>query len=525
LPADPTGLDLTVAGGAVLAKMSELAFSRYALGMLPCPTCGANIQARNDALGIAACGACGGLFEWPPRSVPDAPIALPDLPPSSVRVERRDGRVRAIHWRSNASAGILAATLLVAFLVAGSYLFLPVPLARDGAIAAVLAIGAMLWHPIRRAVGIHIEVGPVITVRNGPSRRRRFGAASLRQPFVRSTTNLSYDLCAVQADGTVVTLVEGFSSPLVARYVEDQLEAALGIVDARVPGEMDLRAPVAVDATARLRSIRLVCPSCAAPMTSMEVQVGKGQAVCARCRKGMLIGGPVMTGPRTLVVLPPPRALVDRSRGAFAMEAGLGTGPMSRGGWVLSLAAIGAWVWFVVSRGDASSLIIWAYVGYLWLRAAWLSAARWWNHVRIHVEDEVLRVRVGPLPPRTRRWLPVSAISQFFVREQPKTFFANSGDGYQLCAIYGASRAGFQVIPLVGWMTDLREARYLEEQLEQYLGIDDAPVSGEVPGKMLRHEAGTPSLPGSGNLSLPEPAAAGGELSVPRAAGALSEPD
>jgi hypothetical protein len=84
--------------------------------------------------------------------------------------------------------------------------------------------------------------------------------------------------------------------------------------------------------------------------------------------------------------------------------------------------------------------------------------------------------------------------------------------------------AEWRVTPLVSRMTDPREARYLEEQLEQYLGIDDAPVSGEVEGKMLRHEPGAPSLPGSGNLSLPD-ATAGGEVSVPRATGALSEPD
>jgi hypothetical protein len=223
------------------------------------------------------------------------------------------------------------------------------------------------------------------------------------------------------------------------------------------------------------------------------------------------------------VVLPPPRAHVERSPEAFAIESGLGTGELGAvGRYVTSLATFaGLLLAVMIARGHAGTLLLLS--AFFWARWGWWVTVRQWNRVRIRVENEVLHVRVGPLPPRARRSIRVSEISQLFVREQPRSFVTGA-DGYQLCAIHRLSMAEFQVVPLVGWMTDLREARYLEEQLEQYLGIVDAPVSGEVEGKMLRHETSAPSLPGSGNLSLPD-ASTGGELSVRRATGALSEPD
>jgi hypothetical protein len=357
---------------------------------------------------------------------------------------------------------------------------------------------------------------------------RKFSAASLRQPFVRRRGPRSaafYDLCAIQADGTVVTLAEGFASDIEAWSAEHKIEEALGIIDAPVPGEIDRPLSTLVNTTAPMRAIGLVCPACATPLTAHEVHLGKGQAVCAGCRKGMLLGGPAAAGPRTLVVLPPARAHVERSPNAFAIESGLGTGGLSAiKQYAVSLATFaGIGAAFTIARGHAANLVLWSGMAFVWARWGWLVAVRQWNRVRIRVEDGVLDVRVGPLPPRTRQAIPVANISQLFVRDQPKSV-VTGGVGYQLCAIHRVSMAEFQVIPLVGWMMDLREARYLEEQLEDYLGIVDAPVSGEVEGKMLQPAPGASSLPESGNLSLPD-SSAGGELSVPRDAGALSDPD
>jgi hypothetical protein len=390
-----------------------------------------------------------------------------------------------------------------------------------------LAIPFMLWNLIGHFSGIRIRLGPVISIRSGIGGRRHFNAASLRQPFVRRN-GASLQLCAIQADGTVVTLAQGFTSIVEACSVEQELETALGIADAPVPGELDRRGPL-VDTRMPLRATRLACPACSAPLAARDVQPAKGQAVCSSCGRGILLGGPAATGPRTLVLLPAPRAVVDRSREAFVVDASLHMGEADAVRRALVTVTTVAGVLGVLWALDATKgLYIYSIAALLWLQRAWLWVARQGNRVRIRIEHGVLHAEVGPLPPRTRRSIPVWDISQVFVRAQPKSVFTfllpDGSDGYQLCACRRVSMAEFQVLPLVDRMIDLREARYLEEQIEEYLGIVDAPVSGEVEGKMLRHEVGAPSVPGSGNLSLPD-ASSGGELSVPRATGALSEPD
>jgi hypothetical protein len=481
--------------------------------MLSCPSCGATINARSDMLGIAACGQCGGLFEWP---------TLPEFAPSinrprRVKVEFRDGTVHAIRWRSNPIRSLAAGALLVVLV---------------GVVSPCLVVLFVpLWQSVRRFGGIRIELGPVISIRSGMSRRRRFAATTIRQPFVvrkRGGSYPWYDLCATQADGTVVTLAEGFPSPVEAQYVEHELEAALGIEDAEVPGEHDRRALIAVDVTAPLRALRISCPACAAVLNASDLQLSKGQAVCKGCGKGMLLGGPGATGSRAVVILPPSRVLVDRTEGTFALETRLGDRERSVIGRTLLrrtffsaiFAGVVAGFPYIVNWVVGSMLTV------LWVSMVWLAAAQVWNRVRIRVDNELLHVRLGPIPTGLARTIRITEIAQVFVRAQPRTFFTlgfsaeAANEGYQLCVVDHRGA----VLPLVGRMMDLREARDLEEQLEQYLGIHDAPVVGEVEGKMLGHQAGTPSLPGSGNLSLPD-ATAGGGLSVPRAAGALSEPD
>jgi hypothetical protein len=192
--------------------------------MLPCPTCGANIDARNDVLGIAPCAQCGGLFEWPALQLSVPPIA----PPKRVRVERRDGKVRTIRWRRNPSAAVIATAMMLAFITGVSYLW-TADMSWWPFILPTVGIGAVFWHQVSLAVGINIELGSVISIRAGIGRRRRFDPASIRQPFVR----WGNALCATQADGTVVTLARGFARAEEARYVEHELEAALGIEDAR----------------------------------------------------------------------------------------------------------------------------------------------------------------------------------------------------------------------------------------------------------------------------------------------------
>jgi hypothetical protein len=492
--------------------------------MLPCPTCGANIDAVNDELVIAACGTCGGLFEWPLLPVPAPPLRRP----ASVVVDRRNGKVRTIRWRSNPAA-VLVLVVVVAVSIAGI-------VSPWLALSTLLGFGSIFWEPLGRALGIHIAPGPVVSIRNGLE-STRFAATSIRQPFVRCANRgpvgERYDLCATQPDGTVVTLAAGFPSGLVARSIERELEAALGVEDAPVPGELEGRAPIWVNEAVPPRALRLECPACGTVLKTSDLQLRKGQAVCAGCRNGILIGGPAVAGPRTLAMLPTASVVVDCKPGAFVLDAPFGSDARSRAepparpsavsvGRDVVIWCFNAIVWgrMLFDPVDRSARLVACGVGLLFVVLFLYTkvAAR----IRVHIRGEngMLDVRVGPSWLRAPRVVPIAEIVQVFVREQPQSWVMDSKEYLQLCVL---DRNG-RVHPLVGWMGDLREARSLEEQLERILGIEDAPVLGEVEGKTPRQLAGTPSLPGSGNLSLPD-ASTGGELSVPRAVGALSEPD
>jgi hypothetical protein len=489
--------------------------------MLPCPTCGASIQPPNEELTIGACARCGGVFEWPLVSDP-APVLDQ---PRAIVVERRDGKVHAIRRRGSIPGAVFAVLIPVALaLVAANSLWM--------AFYLLFLAGILFWESLGRALGIRILLGRVIAIRNGLEPVRRFVATAITQPFVRRVERSSlsdrYALCAIQSDGTVVTLAGGFSSAVEARYMELELEAALGIEDAPVPGEAKGDA-YWVDEGAPLQPLRLACPACGTALNGSDLQLRKGQAVCPGCRNGFMIGGPAAAGTRVLVRLPPPRVVVDRTPEAFALEAPFRAAaearPRVRGSAStiardVALLCFGAVVIGGTLMHDRSFL--------LWMGAAMMlfMAMSLWrklvSELRVHIRGEngTLHVHVGPTWLRPPRVISVAEITQVFMRGQPHSWIIHHRGYLQLCIL---DREG-RVKPIVGWLRDLGEARSLEEQLEQVLGIEDAPVSGEIVEETPRQLAGAPALPESGNLSLPD-ASVGGELSVPVAAGALSDPE
>ena len=493
--------------------------------MLPCPTCGANIDARSHELAVAACGRCGGLFEWP---LAPAPVPSVDRP-ARIVVERGDGKVQAIRWRVDRASAMAAVVVVAGLLVVGAQ-------SPWLALSSLFPLGAAFWQPLQRALGTRIALGPVIAIRQAFETRVRVAAASIRQPFVRRVDRgqLSdrYDLCAIQTDGTVVTLVEGLSSSVEAQFVERELETALGIDDAAVPGELEGRA-FWVNEASPPRPLRLLCPACSTVLKASDVQLWKGQAVCAGCGNGMLLGGPAAAGLRTLVMLPAASVVVDRSPNAFALDAPFRpharapAGPpvrrsaLSVGREVVSACCVaivfGQLLLAPADRSDRILAGVMLLVSLAQFFAVWVD-----SRIRVHIrgEDGTLHVRVGPAWMRSVRAIPIHEIAQVFVREQPFSLVMDSKAFVQICVL---DRNG-RILPLVGWMRDLREARSIEEELERILGIEDAPVAGEVEGKTPRQLAGAPALPDSGNLSLPD-ALMGGELSDPPAAGALSKAD
>jgi hypothetical protein len=98
------------------------------------------------------------------------------------------------------------------------------------------------------------------------------------------------------------------------------------------------------------------------------------------------------------------------------------------------------------------------------------------NRTRVGLRDGALFVRHGPLPWRGGRTLPAGTIRQLFVEERRVPDRRDMPLSYALSALAeGGAR-----VPLVVDLERAEQGLFLEQALEERLGIVDAEVEGEV---------------------------------------------
>lgn len=98
------------------------------------------------------------------------------------------------------------------------------------------------------------------------------------------------------------------------------------------------------------------------------------------------------------------------------------------------------------------------------------------NRTRVEVSRNQLTIRHGPLPWRGNMDLPGRQLTQLYGEEVTRTSKGNTSYTYDLLAL---DREGKKVKLLSG-LTDKDQVLYLEQTLERRLGIEDAPVEGEL---------------------------------------------
>jgi hypothetical protein len=104
--------------------------------------------------------------------------------------------------------------------------------------------------------------------------------------------------------------------------------------------------------------------------------------------------------------------------------------------------------------------------------------AAFFNHTDIHVTASQLEIRFRPIPWRSERIISKSEIIQLFVREKVnKDTYGRISKSYEIHWIDSRN----QRRPLVRGLR-VQEALYLENRLEEILGIEDQPVSGAYAG-------------------------------------------
>lgn len=105
--------------------------------------------------------------------------------------------------------------------------------------------------------------------------------------------------------------------------------------------------------------------------------------------------------------------------------------------------------------------------------------ARLLNHTHITCTQGVLRVRHGPLPWWPQPTLPVRDLEQLYV-ERKVTHHKNSGTTVRWNVL--AVTRDHTGLPLVRGLDTLQQALWLEQEVEDVLGIRDRPVAGEYRG-------------------------------------------
>ena len=99
------------------------------------------------------------------------------------------------------------------------------------------------------------------------------------------------------------------------------------------------------------------------------------------------------------------------------------------------------------------------------------------NSTTIRAERDGLSIAHGPLPWKGNRVLSRAEVKQLFCREHISRNKNSTTVTYELLAI----DTNQQQVRLIRGLTDPHEALYLEQELEQRLGIRDEPVASELP--------------------------------------------
>ena len=236
--------------------------------------------------------------------------------------------------------------------------------------------------------------------------------------------------------------------------------------------------------------MRLECQSCSSALTLADIDTTTGLARCSHCASVYDLGGwrtgglsEDLRGPRVRPrVAMPPKIQVETTSGGFEVSWR----------WLkfqvfFLIPFCIAWdsflfFWYAQALGGAGDEAGWIMVVFPIAHVAvgvgltWYTLALLVNRTRLSVMRGFLRVKIGPLPWRGNLRVPSSALAQLFVKEKVHHHSNGVSRTYHVWAIL---RDGTQK-KLVSGLDELDQALWLEQEIENWLGIRDQPVPGEA---------------------------------------------
>ncbi len=107
------------------------------------------------------------------------------------------------------------------------------------------------------------------------------------------------------------------------------------------------------------------------------------------------------------------------------------------------------------------------------------AVAKWFNRTHIFVSQGKVAVQHRPLPFFGSVTLSASDLKQLYAKEDVSRGRGRESVSYEVHAVTHSGRN----INLVDGLDTSEQAFFVEQQIEKYLGIKDAPVKGELGGE------------------------------------------
>lgn len=254
------------------------------------------------------------------------------------------------------------------------------------------------------------------------------------------------------------------------------------------------------------------CPSCRAPIPATDVNLERMVAKCVACNQVFDFSGqlPAATGPgkqrrRPAVGLPARmKILVDERGPSGATLIYRREASTARGDFVIErrwfepakhlflLFFCVVWDGFLVTwytgllaagthtQGASGPGIIFFLFPLIHVSVGigltYSVIAGFFNRTQIGIRGDDFFVHHGPIPWRGNRTFPARSVTQLFCQEK----ISNGKNGVSRTYALSALVDGGERLPLVSGLTEIEQALFLEQALEERLGIVDVAVAGEL---------------------------------------------
>jgi hypothetical protein len=230
------------------------------------------------------------------------------------------------------------------------------------------------------------------------------------------------------------------------------------------------------------------CPNCASPLKADDWDTASGIIKCSYCRALSTVPAAASSGgsSREADLARPP---VPLPPGLKVEEGPLGLTIQRRWfSWIAIFLIPFCIAWNSIllfmftgmfsSRGELPWIVYVFPIGHVavGVGVAYFTLALLLNSTRISAESGLIRIRHSPLPWRGNLDLDASNLDQLFCKE--KVNRGKNGVHYTY-EVWAVTRDG-KSRKILGTSLEQDQALYIEQKLEQALGVKDRPVSGEV---------------------------------------------